>query len=923
MDVAPKDNLDQPRCSVSGLPIRQDRAWQDVDFGREFSISLSTIGSNILLAEPKGYITLDDVKQYLAFIDGFFKEAFDDGQTVFGLLDSSRIVGMSSEARRYYIERNKAVSRFGGIVFFNASLVLKVSIRLGKSLNIFDFDVEIAGDYSQAIKAALQMMERSGITMSGLSSHKMDHLGRQSAISVKQDRVKIRTDPDWCLDLDGFSVHYEIIADDILHTVAKGHLREQHMPYVWEAFEGVFDKVGLPQKSFYYINGVNDLEGMTWKARMRYIEFTSRWYKKHPFPLWFIHGANRFMRTATHLGSYFVPYEVRVVDDLSGALDIIAAHKARNKQIPPATFRAGDQTKNQAQQYVDELLQFLGGIDWDSSDTIYSEPMDSSHPFKPVFEAIQLIKMDLDQLFLERKQAFDAYGKSEEKYRNILENMEEGYVEVDLAGNLTFFNESMRRIIGYTKDRLLKMNNREFMEAATAKIVYSAFNGVYKSGQPIKSMKWEIITADGFKRYVRSSVALIRSADGSPTGFRCVVQDVTDQLHAEAERKQLETRLQQAQKMEAIGTLAGGVAHDLNNILSGLVSYPELLLMDLPQESPYREPIEIMKRSGERAAVIVQDLLTLARRSVPVLETLSANQIVAEYLISPEMETLRAEYPRTRIETELASNLMNMQGSPVHLSKMLMNLISNAFEAMPQGGYVTIRTENCGFEKPLMGYESVPPGEYIRLSVSDRGLGMSTEVAARLFEPFFTRKSKGRTGTGLGMAVVWATVKDHGGYIDLHSRENEGTTFWVYFPATDKTVNLETPAPSVETYMGNGESVLVVDDVAEQREIASGILRRLGYKVHAVPSGEAAVEYLTTHASDLLVLDMIMKPGIDGLETYRQILQQHPGQKAIIASGYSETDQVKETLSLGAGTYIRKPYLLETMGKAVRAVLTS
>ncbi len=796
--VTKSNHAELPICSVSGLPIRQDGAWKDVDFGREFSIGLSVIGSHILLAEPRGYITIDDVKQYLDFMDGFFQEVFGDNQTVFVLLDSSGITGMSMEARRFYIEHNKAVSRFSGFVFFNVSMVLKVSIRLGKKLNMFNFDVELAGDYSQAIRTALQMMAQSGIESAGFSTKQIGYPERQRQSGAYPDRYKVRTDPDWTLDLDGFSVHYEIIDADIFHAVAKGHLREKHMPYVFDAFENVFKKTGLPKDSFYFINGVSGLDGMTWKARMQYIDFTGKWYKKHPYRLWFIYGANRFMRTATQLGSYFVPYEVRVVDDFSGALDIIHAHKARTKQIPPATYgnhgSNADITKDQIRRYVDELLQYLGGIDWDSSEIIDLEPMDSSHPFKPVFEAIQLIKMDLHQLLLERKQA-------------------------------------------------------------------------------------------------------------------------------EKARKKLEVRLQQAQKMEAIGTLAGGVAHDLNNILSGLVSYPELLLMDLPADSSMRKPIEIMKRSGERAAVIVQDLLTLARRGMPVMETLNANQIVSEYMISPEMENLRANHPQVQIETELAPDLLYMKGSSVHLSKMIMNLLSNAMEAMPHAGRIVIQTANCYLDRSIMGYEEVPAGNYIRIAVTDQGMGMSADDTSRLFEPFFTKKSRGRIGTGLGLAVVWATVKDHGGYIDLCSKENEGTTFWIYFPYTQKKMGLESPAPSVATFMGNGESVLVVDDVAEQREIASGILTRLGYEVHAVPSGEAAVKYLSTKASDLLILDMIMKPGIDGLETYRQIIKRHPGQKAIIASGYSETDRVKETLRLGAGSYIRKPYLLETMGKAVKAVL--
>jgi K+-sensing histidine kinase KdpD len=249
------------------------------------------------------------------------------------------------------------------------------------------------------------------------------------------------------------------------------------------------------------------------------------------------------------------------------------------------------------------------------------------------------------------------------------------------------------------------------------------------------------------------------------------------------------------------------------------------------------------------------------------METVNLNRIVSEYLLSPEMEKLRLHHPDARFETRLDEGLMNMEGSPVHLSKMIMNLVSNAVEAMSDGGTVVITTENCYLDRPVEGYEDVDEGEYIRLTVSDQGIGMSPEVRARIFEPFFTKKVMGRTGTGLGMAVVWATVKDHKGYIDIRTKQDEGTTFLVYFPITTKVMDRLKPKESLASYMGKGESILVVDDVADQREIASGILKKLGYSVQAVSSGEEAVGYLREHKADLLILDMIMKPGMDGLET--------------------------------------------------------
>ena len=283
--------------------------------------------------------------------------------------------------------------------------------------------------------------------------------------------------------------------------------------------------------------------------------------------------------------------------------------------------------------------------------------------------------------------------------------------------------------------------------------------------------------------------------------------------------------------MEAIGTLAGGVAHDLNNILSGLVSYPELLLMDIPQDSPLRKPILTIQKSGERAAMIVQDLLTLARRGVAATEVVNLNHVISEYLQSPEYEKLQSFFPQVQVETRLDADLLNILGSPVHLEKTIMNLVFNATEAMPDGGKVLISTENRYVDRPMRNYDEVNEGDYVSLTVSDTGVGISKGDLERIFEPFYTKKVMGRSGTGLGMAVVWGTVKDHKGYVDVQSSKGKGTTFALSFPVTRKNLTGKKALLSIENYMGN-EKILIVDDVEEQRDIASGMLKKLGYSVY-------------------------------------------------------------------------------------------
>jgi two-component system cell cycle sensor histidine kinase/response regulator CckA len=402
------------------------------------------------------------------------------------------------------------------------------------------------------------------------------------------------------------------------------------------------------------------------------------------------------------------------------------------------------------------------------------------------------------------------------------------------------------------------------------------------------------------------------------TEILCIGTDITELKRAEQEKRDLEVRLQRAQKMEAIGTLAGGVAHDLNNILSGIVSYPELLLMDIPQDSPLRKPILTIQKAGERAAAIVQDLLTLARRGVITTKVVNLNSIISEYLKSPEFENLRMHHPNVHIKTNFETNLLNILGSPVHLTKTIMNLVTNAAEAISDIGEIVISTKNRYIDKSLNGYDKIKEGDYVILRVRDTGIGILEEDLERIFEPFYTKKVMGKSGTGLGMAVVWGTVKDHKGYIDVRSADGKGTDFTLYFPVIRQELVPDQSIESTNNIMGKGESILVVDDVEDQREIASKILMKLGYSVLSVSSGEEAVDYMKNHSADLLVLDMIMEPGIDGLDTYKKILEIHPNQKAIITSGFSETDRVREAQRLGATSYLKKPYLLDKIGKVVR-----
>lgn len=395
--------------------------------------------------------------------------------------------------------------------------------------------------------------------------------------------------------------------------------------------------------------------------------------------------------------------------------------------------------------------------------------------------------------------------------------------------------------------------------------------------------------------------------------------EIREREAAERARRGLEERLARAQKMEMIGTLAGGVAHDLNNILTSVLAYPDLILLKVAEDSPLRKPIEMIRHAGQQAAAIVQDLLTLARRGVREESVLALDRVVEHYSRSAQHRTMCDYHLDVEIRTDLEPGSVNVRGSAAHLEKALANLVSNAAEACPDGGHVVISTRTVSLEEPRQGYETIPAGDWVVLSVSDDGLGMSHDEAQRIFEPFYTKKALGRSGTGLGMAVVWGTVKDHGGHIDLESAPGQGTTLALYLPLCREEAEVDTQ-PDAEAF-GGDETVLVVDDIPAQCEVAKAILEPLGYQVETVSSGEAAVDRVAAgERPDLVVLDMIMDPGIDGLETYRQLLRHLPELPVVLASGYSETERVRAALAAGRGHYLKKPYTVTGLARAVRNV---
>ncbi|WP_319524769.1 response regulator [uncultured Desulfosarcina sp.] len=508
---------------------------------------------------------------------------------------------------------------------------------------------------------------------------------------------------------------------------------------------------------------------------------------------------------------------------------------------------------------------------------------------------------------------------SEDKYRTITRFVNDGILVVQ-NDTAVFENPACRSLLGKSavgwtiKDftAMIAENDKErFLE------FYETFTDPAVTENSVTVC---IERDDGSQSTVEINANVIHYKTGP--AVLAVLRDISERIREEEERKRSEEKVARLKKMESLGLLAGGVAHDLNNVLSGIVSYPELLLMELPEDSKLRGPIQTIQESGKRAAAIVSELLTVARGAAIEKEVMNLNRTIEDYVRSPEHKKLMMFHPKVRVETNLETQLLNIKGSPLHFGKAVMNLVSNAAEAIEDRGRVVISTANRSLDHPVKGYGNIPKGDYVVLTVADNGPGMDRETLDRIFEPFYTKKVMGRSGTGLGLTLVWNVVQDHGAYIDIVS-SGQGTRFDIYCHVTRELPAGEISPFQIENFTGKGERILVVDDVKSQREITCRILEKMGYTTSSVSSGEAAVEYIREYGVvDLLLLDMIMDPGINGRETYDRIKEIQPDQKAIILSGFAETEEVKRALEAGAAKYIKKPVIISELGQAIKDVLS-
>jgi two-component system cell cycle sensor histidine kinase/response regulator CckA len=650
---------------------------------------------------------------------------------------------------------------------------------------------------------------------------------------------------------------------------------------------------------------------------------------------------------------------------------------------------------------------------------------------------IQVWVRDITQ----RKRAEEALRASEEKYRTILETIEEGYYETGIQGNFTFFNDSLCEILGYSRNELLGLNNRMITDRENAESIYKTFDQVYTTGTPVMALDHDIIRKDGKKRYVEVSVSLKKDPKGIPVGFCGIIRDLTERKQAEKEierrqrylesvlhnapdaivtldashrirewnpgaeqifgytrnevvgkdlddliaprnvqdearsitqkvlsgetvppretvryrkdgtevnviisaspiiideklqgivamytgiterkrveeeKKILEAQLQYAQKMEAVGTLAAGIAHNFNNLLMGIQGNTSLMFLKTDPGHPFYARLKSIETAVANGSKLTSQLLGYARKGRYEVKLLDVNRLVME-----TSETFATAKREIRIHRELDEELWGILADQGQIEQGLLNLYVNAADAMPRGGDLFLKTEKVT-HRDLVGkpYE-VKPGNYVLISLRDTGVGMDEKTMQRIFDPFFTTKGFSR-GTGLGLASVYGIIKAHAGYIDVKSKKGQGTTFSIYLPASGR-ISREEYEPCSEIITGT-ETVLLVDDEEMILEVGAQMLEALGYKVLVARSGKEAIDIYKDNIDtiEVIVLDMIM-PDMGGGETFNRLRGINRGVRVLLSSGYSIDGQAQEIIERGCDAFIQKPFRMEELSQKIREIVT-
>ena len=907
MDVARKHF-----CPVSGLLVTILKEWQGQNLDDAYTANFSLIGKSTVYSLPAGSVTLQGLRSSVGLLDKISGNVSNGDNRYILIEDASRLKSTTIEARKYFIDYLIDNERVLSLIFCNVSPLFRVGIRIGQRFNTTSREIFIADDYTEAIKLAMRLCDKHGLPD---GEFVFGEKIRFHTVGRSLSPIEILEKKEWDIQRPDYSNRSVVIDGNIMHSVSAGHLREEYLELIYRVREDVMKTIPQKPGIEYILVDVNNFEGGGLRVRQEYMQSLEEWHKKKPLRMYVFYGANRFMQTAAVIAKSFMPFQVKLAENLDHAFDLIGRDK-QGRHITMGGESRPDAAEPPMEKDVENLLAFIGRIDWEREGLAGSLNIDENHPFYIIYRAINLIKEELDDLIRERKDKEAALLKSEEKYRELFEKGSDILCFHDFEGNIIETNLAFKKDYGWHENHPIPLTVRQIIPERYRAQHDEYLARIRQNGEDKGLLR--VSTRVGREIVLEYDSVLVKNADGEPLGVKVSARDVTERIHAAKENKRLQENLRQAQKMEAIGTLAGGIAHDFNNILGIILGSTELALSEIPKQHSVHYNLEVVKMASLRAKDVINQLLSFSRNTHMKKRPINILPIIKE-----SIKLLRASIPSSiDIRLDTPRELRTINADPVQIHQILINLCTNAAQAMQdKGGILEIRLQEITRpESSIIPTNGKPPKHFVQMTVSDTGEGIDPRIIDRIFDPYFTTKDVGR-GSGMGLSVVHGIVRNYSGEISVSSKLRKGTTVKVILPVNEskpKTVDSDDKEP----LRGGNESILIVDDEKLLAESIRKLLEQLGYKAEVSTNPEEALSLFSLYSSqfDLVITDMTM-PVMNGDVLAKEIWKIRPAMPIILCTGFSEKIDGVRSAGLGIRKYILKPVDRNELARSVRDAL--